>query len=523
MALNAYQQAVSNLAKSLGLKGAAESQVYQRPEYLALVKQFFGPIPLPAGVDPSQVISDNGAILEYKDAEGYIHRLERDLNGTSSQLGQVKETTTNRPPILPPPPEQAAGERQLNTETLQNITRRFNQGVPAAPALPDFSFLQNQLSQFPRAPQMPDFTNLFQQLNQPIGQAPTPPDLSGIFGGLNALQGQYGNVQNQLNQVFSQAMAPRQLASLQPQDLALLQNMVNAENLQQNQQFSRGQDNLLTRLYGQGINQSTIANQAAADLLQAQNIAGANLLGMQSGRQLGLQQFLTEQQLQALGLAGSTAANQFQGLGQQANSLLGQGNLALGQGQLGLQGYQAQQGLNLQRLQQLASGMGQQGQLALGAFGAEQDVRTNQLAQLLQLGLGQGQLGLQSYATQQGFNQDFLGQMIAQLNNLNLLDLNRQATSGQLGLDQQRINQQAAQFYAQLSQQQEALRAAERAARPSLFDQILRGLGAGVSIASAPFTGGTSLLGGLGSLFGGLGGSRGTAPIYGAGSQYPQN
>lgn len=507
MALNAFQQAVSNLAKSLGLKGAAEQQVYQRPEFIKLVEQLYGKIPLPPGIDPSMVTRNDGLVLEYKDAEGYVHTLQRDVNGGSATLGQVQPENTNRPAIVTPPAQQAA-ERQLNTETLSNISNRFNQGVPPAPALPDFSYIQNQLRQFPKAPAMPDFSSLFGQLNAPIPNAPTPPDLSGIFGGLNALQGQYGGIQNQLQQVFARLIEPAQLGQLSPSDLANLQAISASELAQQNQAFSRGQDNLLTRLYGQGVNQSTIANQASADLLQAQGILDLQRAANAAQRQLGLQQFLTQTGQGNLALAGQTAASGFQGLGQQANSLLGQGNLALGQGQLGLQGYQTQQGLNLQRLQQLASGMGQQGQLALGAYGAENDVRTNQLAQYLQSQIAGGQLGLQSYSAQQGFNQDLLGQMLQQLNSLNALDLNRQATSGQLGLDQQRINQQAAQFYAQLAQRQEEIRAAERAARPSLFDQIMRGLSAGVSIAAAPFTGGTSLLSGLGSLFGGVGGGQ---------------
>lgn len=101
MALNPFQQAISNLAKSLGLRGQAEQQVYQRPEFQQLLIQQFGNIPLPAGIDESMVVSRTPQTVEYKDAQGYIHRLERDINGLSPRLGQVQETSTNRPSVLP--------------------------------------------------------------------------------------------------------------------------------------------------------------------------------------------------------------------------------------------------------------------------------------------------------------------------------------------------------------------------------------------------------------------------------------
>lgn len=500
MGLNAYQQAVSNLAKRLGLRGAAESQVYQRPEYFQLVEQLYGKIPLPPGIDPSQVISNNGAILEYKDAQGYVHRLERDLNGTSSQLGQVRESGTDRPPILPPPPAQAQAEGALNQQILGQLQGQFAQGVPSPPGLPNFQGLQQALSMIPRAPQF-DFSQLFGQLNRGIPNAPQAPDLSAITGGINNLSGQFG-------QVFQGLMQPSQLANLQPQDLANLQAIKAVQDAQLNQQFTRGQDNLLTRLYGQGVEQSTLANRATADLLQAQGLVQQQANADAASRQLGLQQFLTQQGQGNLALAGQT-------LGTQANSLGTLGNLQLGQGRLGLDAFLGQQGLDLQRLSQLAQAMQGTGQLALGGYSAEQQARGNQLGQLQNLLLGQGQLGLQSYAAQQGFIGDMMSRAIQQLSLLNSQDLNRQVSSGQLGLGQAELAERQRQFNQQLSQRQEELRLQERLARPSLFDQIMRGISAGVSIAGAPFTGGQSLLG----LFG-MGGGSGAA--QGGGFLTPQ-
>jgi hypothetical protein len=79
MAMNAYQVAISRLARSLGLSGSREAEIYSRPEFQTFLNQWFGAIPLPPGVDPSQVITNTGSVLEYRDAQGYVHRFEREL------------------------------------------------------------------------------------------------------------------------------------------------------------------------------------------------------------------------------------------------------------------------------------------------------------------------------------------------------------------------------------------------------------------------------------------------------------
>lgn len=101
MALNPFQQEVSNLARGLGFRGSAEAQVYQRPEFAQLVNRFFGAIPLPAGINDSMVKSRSASGLTYLDPEGYEHILERNLNAVDPRLGQVTERSTNRPAVLP--------------------------------------------------------------------------------------------------------------------------------------------------------------------------------------------------------------------------------------------------------------------------------------------------------------------------------------------------------------------------------------------------------------------------------------
>src|SRR4030095_3621483 len=236
MALNAFQQAVSDLAKSLGLKGAAEQQVYQRPEFIALVERLYGKIPLPPGVVPSQVTRNDGLVLEYTDAQGYTHRLQRDVNGASPNLGQVQADQSDRPPILPPNPQQAGAEKALSTGLLGNLGALF--GIPTGatgqsqpsqlgsgrtigtltggtspqagprtlgnlfsnvpqvpqsndpyrqtqrpPALPDLTQVLSRLNNLPSAPQLPDFSALQNQLSQGFGAPPALPDLSAITGG----------------------------------------------------------------------------------------------------------------------------------------------------------------------------------------------------------------------------------------------------------------------------------------------------------------------------------------------------
>lgn len=84
------------------------------------------------------------------------------------------------------------------------------------------------------------------------------------------------------------------LLPLGASDEASLDAISNSERDLIRQESTRAQGELVTQLYGQGINQSTIANQAAADFAQALGIA----LGTQSSnaakRKLDLQQFLTQ-------------------------------------------------------------------------------------------------------------------------------------------------------------------------------------------------------------------------------------
>jgi len=101
MALNTFQKAVSDLAHSLGLKGEAEKQVYNTPQYQDLIKRLYGDIALPAGITDAMVTNRSAGSLSYTDPEGYVHQLMRNLNGLDPRLGSVSEFSTNRPAVLP--------------------------------------------------------------------------------------------------------------------------------------------------------------------------------------------------------------------------------------------------------------------------------------------------------------------------------------------------------------------------------------------------------------------------------------
>lgn len=125
MALNPFQRAVQKLAQSMGLRGDDEQRVYTTPEYQQLLTKFFGQIDLPAGVTEDQVVYRTPSSLEYKDQYGYVHKLERNLDGRSPQLGSVKEISTDRPAVLP------IGKTNPGIDqAMQILTQRASQAIP---------------------------------------------------------------------------------------------------------------------------------------------------------------------------------------------------------------------------------------------------------------------------------------------------------------------------------------------------------------------------------------------------------
>lgn len=125
MALNPFQLEIEKLAKSMGLKGAAQQQVYGTPQYQDLINRFYGSIPLPAGVSETMVTNRTPGQVSYSDPEGFIHNLVRNLSGTDPRLGEVSESSTNRPAVLP----SSKGEQTAINTLLPNLVNLFNSPV----------------------------------------------------------------------------------------------------------------------------------------------------------------------------------------------------------------------------------------------------------------------------------------------------------------------------------------------------------------------------------------------------------
>ncbi len=103
------------------------------------------------------------------------------------------------------------------------------------------------------------------------------------------------------------------LAPLSEADNAGLQAISDSERNLISQEAARTQGELVTSLYGQGINQSTIANKRGADFTQALGIALGNQASNAAKRKLDLQRFLTELMTgSALNLTGSVTGQETQ-------------------------------------------------------------------------------------------------------------------------------------------------------------------------------------------------------------------
>ncbi len=280
MALNAFQKEVQSLAKRLGLKGSREREVYNRPEYQQLLQNFYGNIQLPAGVSESQIINRDVGSLTYRDAEGYEHRLERNLDGTSSDLGRVTESSTNRPEVLPVS-KQIPGTENAIQQALGVLSGVLGGGQ--------------------------------QQFANPEG--------NGQFFGLPT----NGNP-NATTQGFQGTGA---LGNLSPADKALLDQITKTTLERVGQQFTKQGGGLVASLYSRGMNESTLANDAIARLTREQADAESGVLADAAGRELGIRQFLTD-------LSTKSSLDLFNSImGNETTRSVSSGQLGLGREELG--------------------------------------------------------------------------------------------------------------------------------------------------------------------------------------------
>lgn len=277
MALSAFQKEVQALAKRLGLKGSREREVYNRPEYQQLLQNFFGDIQLPAGVDPSQIINRDVGSITYRDAEGYIHRLERNLDGTSSDLGRVTETSTDRPAVLPLT-KQIGGTENAIQQALGVLSGVFGKGANTGGG-------------------------------------------NGEFFGLPV----NGN-QNATTQGFQGTGA---LGNLSPADEALFNAMLQDALTQLDQQSQTTGGRLVAELYGRGMNQSSLANDAISRLNEGLLRARGGILADDAARRLETRKFLTD-------LSTKSALDLFNSImGNETTRSVSSGQIGLGREELG--------------------------------------------------------------------------------------------------------------------------------------------------------------------------------------------
>lgn len=212
-------------------------------EYDKAALEFFGPIPVPQG---AQVISQTGTSVTYKGADGKTYTAKRN---TDSNLGNVDigriETSlgTGDGSLVPLIGQQsAAGEQDFAKQLLAQLQGQTGQGADWLAAL---------------------MKNI-----ERLQQNPT-------------------------------------LAPLDANTQAQLKAITDAQLAQLNQQFTDQSGDLTARLFGQGINRSSIAGSQANRLLQGQGLVTQQALGDAAQRQLSIQQALTALGQQGLSEAGS--------------------------------------------------------------------------------------------------------------------------------------------------------------------------------------------------------------------------
>jgi hypothetical protein len=134
--------------------------------------------------------------------------------------------------------------------------------------------------------------------------------------------------------VLSQATAAIQkglsgeLGTLTPSDKALLDQMTKSTMEQLKQQFTTQGGQLVAQLYGRGMNESSLANDAVGRLEQQQGLVTNQALSDAAARELSIRQFLT----QLTTGAGVDIFNSM--IGNETQRAIASGNIGLGEKQL---------------------------------------------------------------------------------------------------------------------------------------------------------------------------------------------
>ena len=159
------------------------------------------------------------------------------------------------------------------------------------------------------------------------------------------------SIQQQLSDALKQFSQPAVLAQLDPQTAAQLKAISDAEVAKNAQTATDTQNQLLTRLYGNNVQQSSVAQDAAARLAQYNALVNQQQQSDAANRELQARQYIT-------GLGQQNAQNQLGALanlygnlsGQQTQTNIANAGLNLSQQQLQEQANEFAKNYNLNQL-----------------------------------------------------------------------------------------------------------------------------------------------------------------------------
>ena len=171
-----------------------------------------------------------------------------------------------------------------------------------------------------------------------FGQIQTATDRPAVLPLTAQIPGLDPALQAAINTVRGSLSDVNRLAPLAAEDESSLNTISQAERDLITQESTKAQGNLIAGLYGRGLNESSLANDAAAAFSQALGIALGQQASGAAQRKLGLQQFLTQLGLSEAGLASDFIGNI---TGQETQRAGTSAQIGLGREQLTQQGQEA--------------------------------------------------------------------------------------------------------------------------------------------------------------------------------------
>lgn len=186
----------------------------------------------------SQIISQGSGTISYKDPQGYTHNKYIQIVDGSPK---VKETT-DRPNILP----DTAGQQQIKDlyQQINPVLEQFSKGIMSGANDPGIQDYLNQIT---------DISNRLQNTNG--------------------------------------------LANLDPETQAYLDQISAAEQAKLKQQFDEEQGKVIAQLFGNRVQQSSIAGQNTGQMLQRQGLVTQQQQADAANRALNTRQTLTQNNL----------------------------------------------------------------------------------------------------------------------------------------------------------------------------------------------------------------------------------